>query len=177
MNFIRLRTFAVGAATARLWCPGCTVNFLRSNEEQRNGQKKFIAKGFTVPGQPDGLWLSQPRRKGLKRGERRRRGYQQGSAATTKRGMQNGVTPKRPGSITAGLVRAASAFTDAASVMLMLRQGGDGLSAPFPTAQVPGGKSPARRHNRKKPAEQRSQATRHRGGHHYPHQRQRQHRN
>jgi len=30
------------------------------------------------------------------------------------------------------------------------RQGGDGLPAPFTTAPVPGGKSPAGRHNRKK---------------------------
>ena len=35
---------------------------------------------------------------------------------------RNGVAPKRPGSITAGLVRAAHPFTDAASVMLPLRQ-------------------------------------------------------
>ncbi|MBF4113994.1 hypothetical protein [Enterobacter cloacae] len=35
---------------------------------------------------------------------------------------RNGVAPKRPGSITAGLVRAAHPFTDAASVMLTLRQ-------------------------------------------------------
>ena len=35
---------------------------------------------------------------------------------------RNGVAPKRPGSITAGLVRAAHPFTDAASVMLNLRQ-------------------------------------------------------
>lgn len=35
---------------------------------------------------------------------------------------RNGVAPKRPGSITAGLVRAAHPLTDAASVMLNLRQ-------------------------------------------------------
>ena len=33
----------------------------------RNGRKKFIAKGHAGPGQPGGLCLSQPRRKGLKR--------------------------------------------------------------------------------------------------------------
>lgn len=35
---------------------------------------------------------------------------------------RNGVAPKRPGSITAGLVRAAHPLADAASVLLMLRQ-------------------------------------------------------
>lgn len=35
---------------------------------------------------------------------------------------RNGVAPKRPGSITAGQVRAAHPSTDAASVMLNLRQ-------------------------------------------------------
>ncbi len=56
------------------------------------------------------------------KGEKTRQGMSRNPPQRRNARARNGVAPKRSGSITAGLVRAAHPFTDAASVMLNLRQ-------------------------------------------------------
>lgn len=56
------------------------------------------------------------------KGEKTRQGMSRNPPQRRNARARNGVAPKRPGSITAGLVRAAHPLTDAASVMLNLRQ-------------------------------------------------------
>ena len=56
------------------------------------------------------------------KGEKTRQGMSRNPPQRRNVRARNGVALKRPGSITAGLVRAAHPFTDAASVMLNLRQ-------------------------------------------------------
>ncbi|HAG3417288.1 TPA: hypothetical protein G8034_004367 [Salmonella enterica] len=94
---------------------------------------------------------------------------------------RNGVAPKRPGSITAGLVRAAHPFTDAASVMLNLRQC-DGsptgrrrfTGSVYDSAGSRQGSRPQADTTGRKPTGQRYQPVRHRYGHYWQRQRQRQ---
>ncbi|EJX4927992.1 hypothetical protein OD635_005023 [Salmonella enterica] len=61
--------------------------------------EKIYRERFTVPGQPGGLWLYQPGRKGLKRGNGTRCDTEQGPAATSERGTRNGVAPYSPASV------------------------------------------------------------------------------
>ncbi|MGU6468674.1 hypothetical protein ACV2CF_20145, partial [Salmonella enterica subsp. enterica serovar Javiana] len=74
--------------------------------------------------------MSQPRRKGLKRGKRTGAKLSRAPLQRRKALARNGVAPQSDGGLIAGMVKAAHPFTDAASVMLTLRQLGWKPAAP-----------------------------------------------
>lgn len=97
---------------------------------------------------------------------------------------RNGVAPKRPGSITAGLVRAAHPFTDAASGMLPLRQCDGSPTGRRRFAGSVYDSAGSRREvacrqiqQEEKPAGQQYQPVRHRYGHYWQRQRRDYHQN